>query len=129
VTTALDLKLVPKAQALLTKFGLSVTYNKATAGTYNPALGSVSGGTSAAHTVKISPPEPIRDDLLGLHGNDTYKSGDLTTYLADEDLSFEPAAGGNDTIVIAGVTYNVIGVHAYYSGDLIAIWRLNLRKN
>lgn len=125
MTTELDLKLVPKAKELLDRFGMTVTYTEVDSGSYDPSTGQTSGGSNTDHEIKIAPPFPVRADLVD---GEVYQFGDQLTYLADDELEFEPTAG-EDRVLIGGETLLVIGARPIRSGDDIAVWELQLRKN
>jgi len=118
--TDLDDKMLPKALALIAKFGKSVTWT-AYAESFNPAT-SVNTRTPTARTATIKPPQAFRQ---GYVDGDLVRVGDLKTGIAASGLSFTPKTG--DTVLLDTVTYEVMAVWPIYSGTSVAVYDAQLR--
>lgn len=120
--TALDDKIVPKVNAVLTKVGISGTITES-AGTFTPSTGAVSGGGTVHSGVTFSPPAPYRKVLVG----DQYLAGDAVSYVKGPTaLGFTPKIGWR--AAVGGVDYLIVGVSDLRSGDSIAAFELQLRR-
>jgi len=119
--TVLDDKLVPKAKELLTKFGRTVTY-RTNAATFDPVNSTLTGGSITNTSVLIVPPFPFERRLID---NDKVVEGDMLTYIAAKDSPVTPALEG---ILIDGAQeWRVVSVDTIYTGDELALWKLQLR--
>lgn len=120
--TVLDAKLRDAAKATLDKYGTSVTWHSIAKSGYTPASGSAAS-SDTAHSVKISPPSPVTGLTVG---NDAIEDGEANTNIAAKDLAFTPAIG--DEVEIDGERWVAQQVSPVYSGDLVAIYKVRLRK-
>lgn len=121
--TVLDDKFVPKALAMVAEFGKTVTFTVKSLTPYNPLTGGVGEGIPITHSVKVSPPDQYDKRLVD---GDIVKQADLKVLLPPTTL-FTPAV--DSTFVdIDGSEFRVIGVKPVYSGELIAIFELQLRQ-
>ena len=128
MATPLDLSLAPKIKALIDKHGIAATYrSEAEVAAYDPSTfdpeASPDHATSTSDTVVVSTP------TLG------YESADIDgtvvqiadTYVFIYDYTeFTPAT--DDSFIIVGQTWRVVNTEAFYTGELIAAWKLQLRK-
>jgi hypothetical protein len=119
--TALDDKLVPKAKELLTKFGRTVTYRTNSA-TFDPVESELTGGAITNTSVLIVPPFPYDRRLID---GDKVMEGDMLTYIAAQDAPVTPTLEG--TIVDGTEVWRIISVDKLYTGDSLALWKLQLR--
>lgn len=123
MVTSLDTKLVPKSADLVELYGKAVTWSVTTGAAYNPASGTVSGGSTTNHSVKVTPPEPYASRYID---GDLVRTGDARVYIAAESLAFTPAEGQKLTIDAA--TWKVVRVNAIYTGESIALWEAQVRR-
>jgi hypothetical protein len=123
MTTTLDTKLVPRAKALLDRYGMTVSV-KARGGTANYKTGEVeSPGDSTYTGVKITPPFPYEHREID---GDTIRLGDAKSYLAAQDLSFTPIIGM--MLTIGSEMWAIVGVGVVRTGDSVALYQLQLRR-
>lgn len=120
VPTALDNKLVPKALALINKFGLDATFVNITVGpTFVPGSGTVTK-TTANVVRKVSPPAEKR--RYGEAG--VIRKEATVIYVAASGLTFTPTKGNR--VTVGTITYTIEEANPYYSGEQIAVWELVL---
>ena len=117
----LDAKMRSTASRLLAKFGKAVPITVVVK-TYSPSSGAFTVTSTTTTTVNGA----VSEFSAGITGNADVISGDLKVTIAAMDLTQEPLAG--DTVVIDGQTYKVINVFPTYSGELVALWKLQVRK-
>ena len=110
------------AKDLVTRFGKNATLRRYTS-TYDVATGR-NVNTSADTAVIITPPEPVNDRWIN---NGTAKFGDAMCSLAAQGLSIRPDPT-RDKVVFDGEEWTVIAASPVYSGELIALYNLQLRK-
>ena len=119
----LDATLRPVARQLINQFGKTVTLSKVTQGTYDPVSGTYSSGCTTDHTVKVSPPESY--DQADIDGS-LVQRDDFEVQLAALGAPAIPEIG--DTITMDGESYSIITAPPVYSGELIAVYKLQCRK-
>jgi hypothetical protein len=117
--TALDAVLVPVALDLIERFGLMATFVNVTATTYDPATGTAIQTTANVQR-KVAPPGERRRYAP----TDVTRSKATVSYVAASGLTFVPQQGG--ILTIATTTWAILGVIAWYSGELIACYELEL---
>jgi hypothetical protein len=122
MTTALDTKLVPKALALINKFGTNATFTVSIGGTYSPATGKVSGTSTEDKIQKVSPPSRFDKSLVD---GELIKATDLLVVLAASGLTFTPEQSMKVTLDTR--VYTIVDVWPVMSGDKVAIYKLQLR--
>ena len=117
----LDTKARATADKLIGKFGKQVTLTRVTEGTYNPATGDMSAGSTTTQTVAA-----LVKDFNGIKlliG--AVQRGDTKVSIAALNAT-EPQIG--DTITIDSLVYNVLAVKSIWSGEKTAIYELQVRK-
>lgn len=120
--TELDLEIPGLAQELIASYGKLVTYKIVTAGVYSPSTGIANPSTA-----NLSIRCVVEDMRSNAFNADIVKAGDKKLTFADADFTAgKPSAG--DIVVIDGDSFTVIEPKAVYSGDLVAIWQLQVRK-
>lgn len=119
----LDIKARATALRLIAKFGKSVAYTTVSAGTYNPATGSVVS-TGSTSTVKA-----VIEDYK-LYGEaftaGLIRAGDRKITFAASGIAFNPKTG--DKVTFDGDVYEVLDVTPTYSGEQIALYAVHGRK-
>ena len=127
MATPLDISLVPKIKALIDKLGISSTYrSEAESAAYDPASfdpDTADHATSTVDTVIVSSPI-LAYESADIDGT-VVQVSDAYVFIYDSEV-FTPA--NNDLFVIVGKTWRVINTEAFYTGELIAAWKLQLRK-
>lgn len=120
--TALDDKLVPKVLAIVAKYGKDVVFTTVAAKEFSPTtrVGIETG--KKQFTKKVTPPE-------------YYSTRQLSdTVLVDDLRVFLPASGLEFTLAVAmmvefdDMKFRVVRAGPVYSGTLIAVWELQLRR-
>ena len=124
--TTLDIRLIPKVNTLINKYGKPVTFTRKTPGAYNPAtLESAVSGTLQL-SAKVTPPQNFDSRYVD---GDMIRRDDLQVILAAKSLevsSFTPRRG--DEITISGETFRIEQVSPIYSGEQIAAYTYQLRR-
>ena len=109
--------------------GMAMTLRRATAGTFNPAMGSFTGGTSTDYPAwgLIQSRTMERSGASGGRFNGILvQTDDEFIILAASGLTVAPAPG--DLLVISGVTYNLVTLIAVNPGGVVLFYRLLVRK-
>lgn len=127
--TALDLRLRPRVEQLIAKYGRDATFHVSTK-TYDSSTSGVSHASTATHTVKVTPPAPYRRTEPSVEG---IRAGDMQIHWAAYGLSWTPeiAKGGTSTITkvtVDGLDFQVISLDRTYSGEQIALYTAQLRR-
>ena len=121
----LDVKMAAVALDLITRFGKTVTYTQEDNSSYDPAVGEVTASSIVNFTVKVSPPDPYDVKLID---GDIIRVGDTSSFLASSGLAFTPREVG-DKIDFDGEKWRVVGVTKLWSGDNVAAYQVQLRRN
>ena len=117
----LDGVMVPLAKNLIADFGGPVVYARVTE-TFDADTGKTTQSETTS-SPSITPPEPYK---TGRIDNDVVQMGDMKTLIADSGLGFVPAIG--DNLQYSGVEWQIVGVNPVYSGQLPAMYELQLRR-
>lgn len=117
----LDVRMRAKALSLVSKYGKAVTIT-ATETTGDPDTGTVTK-VETPYSVKATPPAKFRQDLVD---GEAIRESDLEIVLAASAITFTPAQGMKATI--DGASYGVVRVTPTFSGELPAIYSLQLRS-
>lgn len=123
MSTALDLKILPKVLALLVKVGITSTFRDfAAASDYDPTTGAVTF-TATTYTETVAPPQGYNSRFVD---GDVIKSEDMFTFVAGSGLTFVPAPGWE--IDLSSETWTVVAVQQLRSGDDVAAYKMQLRR-
>jgi hypothetical protein len=119
--TALDVSARALATKLLNKFGKVITLQSVVEGAYDPLTGDM-----AANTVTTSTPFAVISDYKGIAlMSGVIQYGDRkVTIAALNSVLPQPA----DTVTIDSEVYKVLSVRNVWSGDLSALYELQVRK-
>lgn len=117
----LDTRARTTADKLLDKFGKSITLTSITEGSYDPATGEMGAGTttSTTHTAIIKDFNGI-DFISGV-----VQAGDRKIMIAALGA---PTPQPADKITIDSEIYQVISVRYVWSGELPALYEIQVRK-
>jgi hypothetical protein len=117
----LDARARATANTLLDKFGKSITLTSIVEGSYDPATGDMSANTTTntTHTAIIKDYNGI--DFMG----GVIQSGDRKVMIAALDTTTPQPA---DKVTINSEVYQVIAVRYVWSGELPALYELQVRK-
>jgi hypothetical protein len=121
MSTSLDIRMLPKAKALIAKYGKSIQLVPATVA-YTAAQSEGTRTESTPQTVKITPPEPYETRFID---GDLIKIGDTHCYMAAKDAPAIPEEGMR--AVIDGVRWLIVAVNKVYSGDDVCLYELQMR--
>lgn len=120
--TVLDVKFVPKATALLNKYGKDATYTVIQRPDYNPATGATARKSPQTGTFKIVPPEFME----GYIGNEGVKAGQAKTWMAAENLTFSPKTPFD--MRYDGKNFKVVELGTIFSGELVTLYQLTYER-
>jgi len=123
MATALDAELVPLALALVTEFGLNAEFEVMLVSQYDAESGGTIETGPVTRTKKVSPPSPFEQRFID---GVAIRQDDLEVYLPGSGLEFTPAV--DMTVRIGRVAYRVVTVGPIHSGELVAVYRLQLRR-
>jgi hypothetical protein len=123
--TALDDKLKPKIYNIINAKGIDATFkvNLINPDDYDPETGHTTPDIPTDTTVKVSPPENYREEIIDHHA---IQRGDVKCMLPSYGLSFTPDVGMR--VEMVGYTWKIITVEPLYTGAEIGAWTLQLRK-
>jgi hypothetical protein len=111
---------------LVKEHGQVLTLRKASAGTYDPATGTITGSTNTDTTFKGYPYNYVLDQIDGT----IIKSGDLRLVVPPYDTSnvamSEPES--SDLILGLGDTVQVVSVQTVYSAGTIMCYLCQVRE-
>jgi hypothetical protein len=117
----LDARARSTANKMLTKFGKVITLSRITEGSYDP----ITGDMSASTTVSSSVYGLIKDYKPTEFTSGTIESGDKKVTISALNVAL-PCVG--DTVTIDALNYCVISVGETWSGELAAMYQLQVRK-
>lgn len=109
------------ARDLLTRFGKDAVLRKA-ARVYSPTTGKTTD-VATDYAVVVGPPSPYRQ---GRVDGVLVRVGDAAVMMARDGAPAVPVSG--DRLVLDGQTWQVVNVSPTYSGQLVAVWELQLRR-
>lgn len=119
MATSIDIKALPKALALIDRYGIMATFVVET-GAYSDATQKVTS-TAATFQRKVTPPVEKRawDPGAGVT-----RIEHTEVVMAAQGLLFTPARG--QKVTIGGTAYAISELEAIYSGEQVAAWVLRL---
>ena len=123
VDTDLDDKLVPKALALLNKFGRCGVFHAPTSYNYDPDTGRNQKVSVIQYERKVAPIMGFDQKYID---GDVILASDGRTFVADSGLGFTPEPGHR--LSVDSETWRIIAVKPLRSGVQVAAWELHLRK-
>ncbi len=120
--TELDADLGPLALELIAEFGKLISYARVTNLDYNPATATAGGYEDAVDVKAIIEEYNGHSFVSGL-----IERGDKKVTVAAQSFP-DGAPTANDRTVIDDTTYIVVGVKTTYSGELAALYELQVRR-
>ena len=130
MTTVLDTKIVPKALAILEKYGMSATLVSRPNVTYDAATGDVASASDTLTSVKIAPPSPVTTRQIDAEAS--FQPGDAVTYIAASGLAVIPTLQMGiripDPDKSTSHEWVIVVRTPIYTGDEIALYELGLRR-
>lgn len=119
----LDSTLRPLARRLVDSFGKAITLRRVSKGTYDPATGSLTGQTTADY-----PTNGVVRALEEKHLKNTLvEAGDMEITVAADGLDIAPDPS-TDLVIVGLDTWDIISVEPIFSGELVALYNLIVRK-
>lgn len=120
--TALDIRMLPKALALINKDGVDAVFT-VTDRQYDAQTSRIVDNAGPVEvTRKISPPQGVNPRQVD---NTTVLSSDLTALVAAFGLTFTPAV--HMKVTVDAVDYTVEKITPYRSGESVCVYELVLR--
>ena len=110
-----------KVAGIITDKGKTVTYVSAVA-VYSAATGATVE-TVTSYSVKVTPPKRFENSVVD---GELIQLGDAQVTLADYAKVVTPKSG--DKITIDSEVWTVVAVGKVFSGELVATWKLQLRR-
>lgn len=120
--TRLDDKLRLTAKSQISKFGKSVTYTSVTR-TRNDTTGETEETSTVHSEILATPPASY---AISLQDGSGIQQGDVRMSFAALDLPFTPTT--KDRVTFDTLVWRVIRITPIYSGELQALWTLQLRQ-
>lgn len=123
IQTELDRDLIPEVDEILDTLGKQALFYVPGSETYSPLTSEKTESGVQGYIVRITPPEPFAEEEQ--NGNEIM-SGDMKTFIADQDLQFTPV---HDMVVgIDNVKWKIKYIDKVYSGMFKCGWILGLRR-
>ncbi len=123
MATEFDTEFIALALELINEAGKQVAFKTVSQGAYDAATGKVAGGTVSTFSSKVSPPEAYHQRYID---GDTVQVGDVSIMLPSASAGFVPAI--NTVVTIDGLEWRVVGFNPVYSGEQVALYKLQLRR-
>lgn len=120
--TDLDVRMGAAALRLLQRLGRDVEVTVLAGGTYDTTAGEVTGGSLLVTTERASPPIRYSDRFVD---GDVIRRGDARIIFASLNIGFQPNEGV--LIDVDGVTWTIVRVTDYFSGEQVAAYDCQLR--
>ncbi len=122
---ALD-TLSPKAKELIDKFGKDLLYLDIGDLVYDPETGDITEPTETSRAF-VGAIAKVKESLID---GDVFKHGDLIIMMGVDGLSWAPEQGRQVAIgsTASGEHYTIIGLEPLYTGNLLAVQKLHVRK-
>lgn len=129
MTTAFDTRFRSLARRMVDQFGTSATLSRANE-TMDEVTNMPTVGAPTTYALDISP--PTFADIQDIDGVRVL-STDMFTITPAASIGGTNIAGlppnlDKDTLTFDGAVYKIVGFNPVYSGDLIAAYKIHLRK-
>ena len=121
--TWIDEEAAAEIAAVLAEVGKSIVYTIVSGNDYDPATGETATGTTSTYSLKSIPPFEYEQKYID---GDIVRAGDMLTGIEGDGLLFTPAPGV--LITFDSMTWTVVSVQRYYSGEDVALYMLQLRR-
>lgn len=121
--TSLDDRLVPRAKALLLKYGRDAVFSVPASLTPNPSSGTVTEGVVTTYTRKVTPTEGWNPRFVP---REIWEEGDQFRYVAAKDIGFLPVPGMK--VELGAEVWRIEGVSPVETGELVALYGLHLKR-
>lgn len=120
--TELDLEIPGLATELINEYGKNIAYTRIDSGDYDPATSSAGAGNGEPVNIK-GILEPYKGQMFE---GELVETDDLKLTCAGEAFALVPTSG--DKVEFDGKTYNIVNVKPTYSGELVALYELQIRR-
>lgn len=121
--TDLDVKMRPKALAVIASKGKQLKYYVPASVTYDETTGEGAEAGVTEYVLRSSPPRGAKERYVG---GEVVEEGDHVTLLPDSGLAFEPDDGLR--VEVDAQEWRVVAVEPVRSGQQVAAWKLLLRR-
>lgn len=129
MTTALDTRFRALADRMINAYGASAVLVRRV-DTFSEVTNMPTPGTPANYSIKISP--PVSPGIKEVDGERVLQSDwFFTTPAANSsgtDIAGLPPNTDTDTITFGSESYRIVAFSPVYSGDLIAAYRIQMRR-
>lgn len=116
-------ELATTALELLAEFGVSGVLRRPSAGTFDPAAGTVTGSTNTDYTITAALFDyGLKESGATLADGTVIKAGDKQIYVAASGLAVAPAI--TDTLIINSVTYRIANVKIIAPSGIAVLYEL-----
>lgn len=123
MSTALDLRLVPKVLSIIDRYGTTVTFKEPVGQVNDPKTGTVTVASVTSHSAKVTPPAPY--DVRMVDG-DLIRRDDCKVILAAQGLAWVPTLTWS--VQIGSETWTIVAVSPLRTGDDVAAYEIQLRR-
>lgn len=120
MTTPLDRTIPATVRALIARFGVSATLRTHEADPYAPSTRKTSG-THTETGITATPPVPLG---FSIDAPNSHSRVAAETWISATGLRVTPKPGDEIVFATATDSFVAVEVEAYYSGDLLAAYRL-----
>ena len=125
MSTELDDVMLPAVLDILNTYGVSVTLRREVQGTYDPMLGTeTTADVITDYTVTVSPPDGYKAHQID---GTAILAGDVEFVMAGSGAVVTPDPA-TDKIIHNSVTWGIVSVESWYSGDDVAAFALHCRR-
>ncbi len=123
MSTALDIRLLPKVLEIIERMGKTVTFHVPSGEVYDP-IARQTTSTITNINKKVSPP-----DKYGVKFIDGTQilAGDNYVILPASGLTFTPRSGHN--VTVNGLKWGIVSVESIFSGEDICAYQIQLRNS
>ncbi len=127
---ALDSVLRNVSKQLVDQFGKTVVQRRTIKGAYDELTGVTAADKVRDFNLNITPPSPFSAaDRASSHTmkDAMIEAGDLSTFAAAKGIRSIPDEV-TDVLIIDGETWTMVAVGKIYSGSLVTMYQLHLRR-
>jgi hypothetical protein len=123
MSTSLDTTLIPKIKTIIDDYGKDVVFVVPGLASYDPDDGSVIESGIQKYTVKATPPENYRADMID---GDVIQQNDCMITISSSGLSFTPQNGLE--VTFDDQSWRIMGIQTGYTGEDICLYEMQLRR-
>ena len=120
---ALDSVMRSVAKSLIGTFGTTATINTPTGGSYDRYTDGTVPGINVQTIVPCSPPAEYKNSVID---GTRIQAGDMKILIPA--LVYTTAPTTAQTVTVRGAIYKIVSVYPISSGNLEAVWEVQLRR-